>query len=129
MNALVNYFIEANFGLIFFIGIYWLFLRNESQFSFNRVFLLTGIALSLSLPLLRFNSPSSEKVIPSLGQLVPSYWLPEVTIQVDRPGTPADNPVSVWRSVEWIYLIAATIFALVFIIRLGRLTHLILRSR
>ncbi len=37
---MINYVIEANLGLLLFATSYWLFLRNENQFTFNRFFLL-----------------------------------------------------------------------------------------
>jgi len=73
MSTLINYFVEANLGLLLFAVIYWLFLRNENQFSFNRGFLLAGILFSLLFPLLHFNSPSRAKMIPSISEVMPSY--------------------------------------------------------
>ncbi len=104
MRSLINYFVEANFGLLLFAAVYGLFLRNENQFSFNRVFLLAAILLSLLFPLWHFNSPSSAKMIPSISHVMPSYWLPEVSIQ---PGHPGSLPLSqtmlpMWSAVEWL---------------------------
>ncbi len=43
MNGYLNYFIEANIGLVLFLAAYSLFLRNETDFKLKRLFLLIGI--------------------------------------------------------------------------------------
>lgn len=46
MNALINYLIEASISLLLFYGAYWLFLRKETDFHFNRLFLIIPISIS-----------------------------------------------------------------------------------
>ncbi len=52
MNGYLNYFIEANIGLVLFLTAYTLLLRNETDFKIKRYFLLIGIFTSLTFPLL-----------------------------------------------------------------------------
>ena len=52
MNGYLNYFIEANIGLVLFLTAYALLLRNETDFKIKRYFLLIGIFTSLTFPLL-----------------------------------------------------------------------------
>jgi len=74
MNSLLNYFIEANLYLICFYLIYQLLLARAKHFRFNRAFLLSGISLSLVLPLISIN-------IQSTGVGADSYMmLPVLTI-------------------------------------------------
>lgn len=131
MSAIINYLIEANFGLLFFAAIYWLFLRNENQFSFNRIFLLAGILFSLLFPLWHFNSPSSAEIIPSISQVMPSYWLPEVSIHPDRQGSMplAETTRPFWTAVEWAYAIVALVFTVLFLFRLIQIRNLFLDSK
>ena len=51
MNGYLNYFIEANIGLVLFLAAYALLLRNETDFKIKRFFLLIGIFISLTFPL------------------------------------------------------------------------------
>ena len=131
MNAYINYLIEANLGLLLFAVIYWLFLRNENQFSFNRAFLLAGILFSLLFPLWHFNSPSGAKMIPSISEVMPSYWLPEVSVRPHGQGSlsPAVTTGPVWTILEWVYAIVAMGFTVLFVIRLMRIGKLFLASR
>ncbi|HMI67909.1 MAG TPA: M56 family metallopeptidase [Cyclobacteriaceae bacterium] len=131
MSTLINYFVEANLGLLLFAVIYWLFLRNENQFSFNRAFLLAGILFSLLFPLWHFNSPSGAKMIPSVSEVMPSYWLPEVIVRPNDQGSlsPAMATVPVWPILEWVYTIVALGFTVLFVIRLIKIGKLFLASR
>src|SRR5260221_4903050 len=131
MSTLINYFVEANLGLLLVAVIYLLFLRNENQFSFNRAFLLAGILFSLLFPLSHFNSPSGAKMIPSISEVMPSYWLPEVSVRPNGQGslTPAVTTVPVWTILERVYAIVAMGLTVLFVIRLIRIGKLFLASR
>ena len=52
MNSLVNYIMESGISLSLFALIYLFFLRKETFFRTNRLFLLLSVAFSLVLPLL-----------------------------------------------------------------------------
>ena len=58
MNEALHYFIEANLYLLVFYLLYQIILAKHKHFRFNRAFLLGGIFLSLTLPLvtLRFGN-------------------------------------------------------------------------
>jgi TonB family protein len=55
MNNLLSYFLEANLYLISFYLLYQLLLAKGKHFRFNRTFLLMGVLLSITLPLISFN--------------------------------------------------------------------------
>ena len=78
MNAYVNYLIEANLGLMISLLFYELFLRRETQFNFKRAYLLIGISASLLFPLIKIQTVSNA--IPSIGDVMPTYFLPELII-------------------------------------------------
>ena len=109
MNDYINYFVEANIGLVFTLGIYWLALRRENHFSFQRMYLLAGILLSVLFPLFHVGTTTSNTVIPTLHTIVPTYWLPEVVINdgAHNTLTPPQTVVSFWTYVSAIYLIVA----------------------
>lgn len=62
MAEFINYFWQSFFCLCFFFGIYWVFLRDEKSFRFNRAYLLITPALALLFPLMEipvsFDKPS-----------------------------------------------------------------------
>ena len=131
MNAFINYLIEANLGLVFFLIIYWLGLKDENQFSAKRFYLLGAIAFSVLFPLLHLNSRSSEEIIPSVSHVVPSYWLPEVVIGDNALGgiAPAESGASAWSWTEIAYGITVLALILLFMFRLASLLRLIWNSK
>jgi len=118
--------------------VYRLLFRNSNRLHFNRFFLLTSMLLALSMPLLgllsgmevpqmailkqnMFNGMMlNEVVVTPDGQPV----LPEVSVTTDA--TP--SRFSVWQVMGGIYLIGVGVMTLLFLIKLGRLVALILRS-
>jgi len=52
----MNYIIEANIGIAFFYGIYLLVLRNETDFTKQRFFLLGSLLCCLIFPLIQIQS-------------------------------------------------------------------------
>lgn len=50
MEQLLIYLFKSALYMVLFAGIYWLFLKNETFYRFNRYFLLTGLACAVLLP-------------------------------------------------------------------------------
>ncbi len=118
--------------------VYRLLFRNSNRLKFNRFFLLTSMLLALAMPLLgllsgmevpqmatlkqnMFNGMMlSEVVVTPDGQPV----LPEVTVTTNT--TP--SRFSLWQVFVGIYLIGVGVMTLLFLIKLGRLVVLIIRS-
>jgi TonB family protein len=128
MNAL-NYIIEANVGLALFMVAYLVVLRNETDFKIKRLFLLSGIFVSLLFPLFHFQY--SVATIPSLGNLLPSYLLPEIVITDGNvEGTtvhPATNDL--WFYFEVAYVVGIAFFFIRFIIQLFDLVLTMKKSK
>ncbi len=55
MVRFMIYLLETGFCLSLLYLAYWLFLRKETYFGFNRIFLVGSIALTLAVPLLHLN--------------------------------------------------------------------------
>ena len=118
--------------------VYRLLFRNSNRLHFNRFFLLTSMLLALAMPLLGllsgievpqmatlkqqlFNGIMlNEVIVTPDGQPV----LPEVTVTTDA--TP--SRFSVWQVIGGIYLVGVGVMTLLFLIKLGRLVVLIIRS-
>lgn len=75
----MNYIIEANAGLVFFYGVYYLLLRNETDFRKQRMFLLIGTLCALVAPLIEISLIVAEPIVPG-GVANIAYFLPEVTV-------------------------------------------------
>ncbi len=93
MAEFINYFWQSFFCLCFFFGIYWVFLRNEKSFRFNRAYLLITPALALLFPLMEipvsFDKPSisleNTDLLKALKEqsefeTIGTFGLPEVTV-------------------------------------------------
>lgn len=126
MNSIMNYLIEVNLGLVFFYWVYWLLLRNETQFSARRFFLLGAIIASLLFPLISFTSTTSS-YIPSLSQSVPAHWLPELVITANGT-SPSEIPM-LWPSIILLYQVVAAGFLLLFLIRVAKIFGLLKTAR
>lgn len=128
MNSLVNYILEANVCLVVFITIYFLWLRNETSFSFNRGFLIGALLLSMALPLFHLQSESSSRLIPSVSQAVPAYLLPEVLLTDGESQVVSSNidVAEYWAIASYVYVTGVVIFSIIFIFQLARLlSHII----
>ncbi|MFT6948357.1 MAG: TonB family protein [Vicingaceae bacterium] len=79
MHSIVSYFIEVNIYLVSLYFIYKVILQSSTNFKVGRPFLLSGILLSLLLPLLSF----SEIVVTS-SQLDFSAVMAEIAISSDK---------------------------------------------
>src|SRR5690606_40981908 len=98
MNTL-NYFVEANLCLAAFYILFRLFLNRESNPSFNRVYLLGALLLSIVVPLFRFTTFDE---IPAVGNALPAYLLPELALGNDtsgESGTGATAGINLWNTV------------------------------
>lgn len=127
MNTWINYFIEANIGLCLFLLLYFVFLKEETDFKRTRVLLLAGMVASLLFPLLHFQSGPSS--LPTITALLPSYLLPEVTVGGDGlASSPGVSEINGRTLVAWIYFTGLALLSIVFMVRIIRLIHLIRSS-
>ncbi len=119
-TSLLNYFIEANLGLILFYISYYLLLKNETQFSYRRYYLLAGIVLSLLFPLLHF---AELKTVPSLSETLPINQLREVPVTV----VPSEHASSwdIRQLFTAIYLVITLVLALRLLYQIAVLLRLI----
>jgi hypothetical protein len=126
MNPIINYLLEVNIGLLLFMFIYWAVLRNENQFSFKRAYLLLAMGSSLIFPLFHLNFSEQKQLIPSVGNLVPTFWLPEMVINGNGSIAPTMVPsgLSIWTITEWTYLIAVLFLTSLFLYRLMTIVSL-----
>jgi len=75
---MIIYIIKSSISLIVMFGLYWLFLRQEKLFIFNRVFLIFSILFSLSVPFVSIpvniqNNEPQGSILTTLNSAIPSY--------------------------------------------------------
>ncbi len=130
MNAMINYLLEVNVGLLLFMFVYCAVLRNETQFAFKRAYLLFALLGSLIFPLFHFNVTTSTQVIPSIGKLISTYWLPEIIINGNGSvvTTKASTSLSIWTVTEWVYLFALIVLTVLFLYRIISIAKLFTTS-
>ena len=117
--------------------VYRLLFRNSNRLKFNRYFLLTSMLLALLMPLLGLLSGLEVPQMATLKQnLFSGFLLNEVIVTSDgQPMLPevtvttsTQSHFSVWQVIAGIYLIGVAVMTLLFLIKLGRLMVLIIRS-
>ncbi|CAN5267456.1 hypothetical protein BH09BAC3_BH09BAC3_23410 [soil metagenome] len=130
MSSFIRYLIEANIGLIIFLIVYWLLLKNENQFSLKRAYLLLALAASCLFPLITIDIPINNGVIAELEMAMTSHWLPEIVVgeKTSQP-TPESNSLSIWNFIIIVYWTVVGVLALIFAIQLIRIIGIYYRSK
>ncbi len=118
--------------------VYRFLFRNSNRLHFNRYFLLTSMLLALAMPLLGLLSGIEVPQMATLKQqLFNGIMLNEVIVTPDgQPVLPevmvttnaTPSRFSVWQVIGGIYLVGVGVMTLLFLIKLGRLVVLIIRS-
>ncbi len=89
---MIAYIVKSSLGLIIFFVIYWLLLRKEKLFVFNRFFLLASLFFSLILPYISIpvnlqDNTRITDIIPSLNAFIPAAF----SIGNETAGGPASS--------------------------------------
>lgn len=129
MNFL-NYYLESSLSLALLVAVYLLLLRNETNFSLRRFYLLASILFSLTLPLIHFQNETAQQVLPSIEEAVPTTWLPELTIGDSLKNTKAETGSFDWQNwTNLIYWGVAALLLTVFVFRLARVLKSFLQNQ
>ncbi len=131
-TSVVNFVFESGFSLTIFTLVYLLFLRRETFFKLNRIYLLCAIFFSVLLPFIHFE----------LLEDMPSVLLDEITVTgtryqnllqtvtvygADLSGS-FEKTVQSIGPIRLIYLSGTAFFIVVFVYRLFRIMALILNN-
>ena len=140
MNAqqlLIGHLLPVTIAIIVLWLAYRLLFVNSNRPKFNRFFLLVAMLFSLVLPLI---GPLMGSSAPQMVQLkegfLNGFLLREITVTPDGqsilPGvtvtTDTQSRFTIWQVIGGVYLIGAGVMTLLFLIKLGRLLALIIRS-
>lgn len=128
MNTILNYFIEANLGLVFFYILFRILLIEETSSSFKRSYLLGTISVSLLFPLVTIDGGI---FVPTISAVLPGQYLSELTMNGTAQNLVSDldkSNFTMWSIVIWIYFIGTILFTIRFFLRLLRLFNLVRMS-
>lgn len=129
-TTVINFLVESGISLTIFTLIYLLFLRKETFFLLNRIYLMVSVFFSILLPFLHF--PESSQM--------PSVMLGEVTVTAMRFQNLLQT-VTVYGSnftfrieqlvqsiglLKIVYLLGTSIFVLLFVLRLIQIAAMVL---
>lgn len=99
----MNYFLQTNIFLLFFYALYWLLLRRETFFRWNRSYLLVSVGLSLTIPLVKmpeFVQRSTQNIrIPAPIEQIVIAPLP---VEVEQKAVVKEVSTFRWR--EWLVI-------------------------
>ncbi len=109
MTSLISYVLESALCLAFFYAVYWAFLRKETFFHLNRLYLVLSLLLSFVIPALDVTSP-----------FLRSRSIPEIASPGLSPG-PAGHAWRVADIALLIYGLGAALFMVRFAAHLIRL--------
>ena len=127
MTAIINYILEANFGLLLTLAFYMLFLRKETNFRFMRMYLLAGILASLVFPLVDVQVDQESSPL-SISRIIPSYWLPEVVITASGEVQPQEASFSFWKYAGVAYYAGLSLCCLLVILQMIQLWRIFKNS-
>jgi TonB family protein len=129
MNSAINFLVESGVSLALLSLIYILFLRKETFFRLNRLFLLASLVFSITLPFLHLRVYEPKSVMLAEVTVTPYRNLVEaVTIYgQDLSGTVV-NTISSSRLIIAVYLIGLLLFTFRFMFRLVQIGLLIHRN-
>jgi beta-lactamase regulating signal transducer with metallopeptidase domain len=110
MENLLLYFIKANGLIILFYLMYVLFLRKETFFVANRLYLISGLILSLSLPLITFTKTIWIEPTP-----VPEFYQEITPINSNSIEVPVQETPIDWS------LILTTVYVVICVLILAKI--------
>jgi len=130
MHNAINFIFESGVSLALLALIYVLFLRKETFFVLNRVFLLVSVAFSILLPFLHFSVFSSEAVMLSEVTVTPYRNLIEaVTLYGQDLSGSLTQTLGSSRFIVGVYLLGMSFFFARFVLRIVQLVQIISANR
>jgi TonB family protein len=130
MRNIFYFFLESNVYLMAFLLVFILLFNNENSFRFNRFYLLLSILLSLTFPLIPFNTLGT----PGLGIVVTgsqNFWLPEIIVYAGKESIDYIDwfvSTEIWSMLTIIYLLGLSVCLILFFFQLYRLFRLFLKT-
>ena len=115
MSDLLRYILESGVCLALFYVVYWAFLKGETYFLLNRLYLISALALSFIIPGFNITSPFRT----ALGLSLPVSSIEAQAIPVRSPGLGA--------VLVAVYLAGLVVFLMRFVLHLVKLRSVVRR--
>jgi TonB family protein len=129
MSSTVNFILESGISLSFMAMIYVLFLRKETFFRLNRLFLLGAVLFSVILPFLKFRVYEPQSVMLSEITVTPyRNVLEAVTVYGNDLSATVEQAVLSVSLIVWIYLAGVVFFLGRFLFRMVQIALLIQKN-
>jgi len=114
-NEIISYFFESSVSLAILYFLYWLFLRKQTYYSINRLFLLGAVLFSSVLPLVNFSiqgfNASNSPLMEFFSRIGNSIKIPEVVKTANE--SPDVNHSPQWYiTVYYVYQTGVAIFSI-----------------
>jgi TonB family protein len=122
MNNFILYLLQSTIILAIQYSVYWLFLRKDTFFQVNRIFLLSSMLISLVVPLFELRIPSVTQAAPLV------LFLDPVLITAEKVDKVASVNLTWFQVAGLVYITGVMIFTLRFIVQLIQLFLLIKRN-
>src|ERR1700754_4304028 len=117
MNWL-HYLLEANIYLAVFYAGYQLFLKNETYYTLNRIYLLLSCTLSFVLPLTQIGIlKAAEQGADTTVYVISTGLKP-------APNQAADFSLSIQNMLFYAYLLGVIVMAIILLLKLFKLTRM-----
>jgi TonB family protein len=130
MNSLVNFILESGVSLALFSLIYVLFLRRETFFKINRLFLLGSVLFSVILPLIKLRILNPQPVMLSEITVTPYHNLLEViTIYSHGVTGNVEQAIVSTSSLMYFYLAGVIFFLGRFLFRIFQILLIIKQNK
>lgn len=122
MSNLILYLLQSAVSLILLYLVYWLFLRKDTFFHINRIYLVFSISFSLLIPLLKINLFYVDTAT--------TYYvlLDAITITANSIEPAISKNLSTFQVIGIVYLTGVCIFLIRFFIQMAQLINLAIRN-
>jgi hypothetical protein len=126
MNNLLLYAYESSICSAVLFVFYWVFLKNETYFQFNRFFLLGTVLFSCLIPLINFRPFEISSELSAIGTIT---GLGEVvSFEGNATTTESINPTKLYNSWQYVvvvfYLLGATLILIRILIGISQVNKL-----
>jgi TonB family protein len=140
-QLIINQLVPVTTGIIVLWLAYQVLFNNSNRLKFNRIYLLTALLFSLALPFIGMQMGQSSPQMVSLKQnLFGGAFLNEIIVtpegqtalpEAEATTETASQPrvqLGIWQFVAGVYVIGVAAMLLLFLIKVGKLVVLIVRS-
>ncbi|MFW6371640.1 MAG: TonB family protein, partial [Bacteroidota bacterium] len=130
MNGTVNFLLESGISLSLLATVYVVFLRKETFFKLNRLFLLGSLLFSVLLPLIRFRIYDPQPVMLSEITVTPyRNALEAVTIYGQDLSVSVEHAVLSTTLLIWIYITGLVFFIGRYLFRVMQVVRIIRNNK